>query len=154
MVQEILFGIGVLAIFATMVVLSRLVARRAWNHKADIHEFHDEEGKPDDTTEGMRDGLNEWLQNDRIVRAMMETKTATQTELQTTLLALPIMSAIQVRSTCKALLRDRNVRRVIAVEFAKARNWPKEKHSDLLVALAEWAQIEPQRLRIASEKTG
>lgn len=151
--DQVLFAIGVIAIFATMVVLSRLVAKRAWNHKADIHEVHDDTGKVDETTEGMRDGLTEWLQDERIVKAMVETRTATKDELQTTLLALPVMSATQVRSTAKALLRDRNVRRVIAIEFMKAKGYPKHMHSQVLAGLAEYAQIEPTRIRGVDRET-
>ena len=142
--QDFLFAVGVLAVFATMVLVSRLVAKRAWGHKADIHEFHEPEtGELDEEAMGMLDGLTEWLQNERIIRTMLETGTATKDALQTTYLALPVFNANQIRSTAKALLRDRNVRRVIAIEFMRKRNMPTSQHSQVLAGLAQWAQIEP-----------
>ncbi len=152
MLRQAVFALGILAVFAFMVTVQVKLGKRAWVHHEDIHQFHDEKGKTDDTTEGMRDGLTEWLQNPRIVRTMLTTHTASKDYLQTTQLAVPVMRAIQIRSTCKALLRNRDVRRVIAVEFMRLRGWPKEKHSQVLASLAEYAQLEPQRTAAAREQ--
>lgn len=142
------FLIVLAAIFAAAVVFYTL-ASKAWRSKAAIHDFREPDtGELDETAMGMLDGLTEWLQNERIVKAMIDTHTASRDELQTTLLALPVLNAGQIRSTCKALLRNRNVRRVIAIEFMKEKGFPREMHAQALQGLAEYAQIEPVRTGI------
>jgi len=153
MMREALFALGILAIFAFMVWVHVLLARKAWTFHTDIHDLKGEAGETDDDVNAMREWLTEWLQSERIFKAMVQTETATRAHLQTTQLAIPAMSAHQIRSTCKALLRDRNVRRVIAVEFMKAHNLPKGQHASILAGLAEYAQIEPQRTGIRMVET-
>jgi len=151
--EQVAFAAGVLLLFAFMVWVHVRLARRAWTYHTDIHDLKDEEGSRDDDSNAMREFLTEWLQNPRIVQTMWVSATATREALQTTQLAIPAMSAHQIRSTCKALLRDRNVRRVIAVEFMKAHNIPKSQHASILAGLAEYAQLEPQRTGIRMVET-
>jgi len=90
----------------------------------------------------MRNALEDWLHEERIVRIMVQTRTATVDELQVTLFAVPAMNLAQLKSTCEALLRERMVRRVIAAWM-----WQRYKANqrEVLAVLAEWANPVPQR---------
>jgi len=90
----------------------------------------------------MRNALEDWLHEERIVRIMVQTRTATVAELQVTLLMVPAMDLAQLKSTCEVLLRERMVRRVIAAWM-----WQRYKadHREVLGALATWANPTPQR---------
>lgn len=91
----------------------------------------------------MRNALQEWLVVDRIVQTMVDMRVATLNEIATTYSLLPAMDSQHLRSTASALLRDRNVRRVIASWFVATY---KGDRTEVLSALAEWAGPSPQRL--------
>jgi hypothetical protein len=89
-----------------------------------------------------RVALYEWLQQERIVRAMIQSRTATRSELHVTFLGIPAMSLPQLESTCESLLRDKNVRRVIAAYMVKKYGMDL---GELTKELTAWANPVPER---------
>ena len=140
MIREALFALGVLALFAFMVTVQVKLGKVAWTHKADIHEMTDEDAN------AMRTALEEWLYNPRIVKAMIDTRTATREDLTKTLLALPAMTPYTIRSTVKVLLRMKDVRRVIAIQVMRNHGFTKDEHWRVLRDLGRWADISPPRV--------
>lgn len=122
-------------VYALLLVLLIAAYRRKRRLTAEVH-------APPQAVVTMRNALEDWLHEKRIVRVMVQTRTATVAELQVTLLAVPSMSRDQLRSTCEALLRERMVRRVIATWM-----WQhyRADQRQVLAALAEWAKPVPQR---------
>jgi hypothetical protein len=122
-------------IYALLLVLLILSYRRKRRLSAEVH-------APQGAVVTMRNALEDWLHEERIVRVMVQTRTATVAELQVTLLAVPSMTRTQLCSTCEALLRERMVRRVIAAWM-----WQRYRADQrrVLAALAEWAKPVPQR---------
>jgi hypothetical protein len=134
--HEVFVAFGLLLIVGLMMALQVFVARRAWSYKEDIHDL-----APDPNA--MRLALEDWLQQPRIVKAMLDTGTASREELQATLLTVPAMSEVQLRSTCKSLLRVRAVRAVIAVYVIKTQHIPEYSHKHLVRSLTAWADPVP-----------
>ena len=122
-------------VYALILALLILVYRRKRHLSAAAHVQ-----SPAEIT--MQRALVDWLQEERIVRVMVQTKTASAAELQVTLLAVPAMAAVQLKSTCEVLLRERMVRRVIAAWM-----WQRYKadQREVLKSLTAWANPTPQR---------
>lgn len=136
--RDALFAIAILALFALLLFVQVKLIQRARTHHGDIHEL------PGEDLEEMRNALGEWLRDARIVAAMVTTKTATRDDLQKTLLLLPMMGGFQIKSTMKSLLRVRDVRRVIALQFMRLHAIPKEDHWKVIKSLAKWGEVESQ----------
>ena len=140
MLREALFAVGILVLFTFMVTVQVKLGKVAWTHKADIHELVDEDAN------AMRNALEEWLYNPRIVKVMIDTRTATREDLTKTLLALPAMTPYTIKSTAKVLLRMKDVRRVIAIQYMRNYGIEKDEHWRVLRDLAKWADVQPPRV--------
>jgi len=127
--------VWIAVVYALLLALFILVYRRKRQLAAAVH-VH----SPAEVT--MRNALEDWLHEERIVRVMVQTRTATVAALQVTLLAVPAMDLAQLKSTCEVLLRERMVRRVIAAWM-----WQRYKadQREVLGVLTAWANPTPQR---------
>ena len=130
-----------LASFVVILLFSALAWAVARQHQSrDYMAGEVVEGQAD--VDAMRNALTDWLQEQRIVRAMVTTKTASFPELQVTLLAVPAMRREQLESTCHALLRDKAVRRVIAAYVSHRHGL---QVGLVLKGLLDWAKPIPMR---------
>lgn len=136
-------ALGTLLVLVYIAIMALLVwaYRRKRKQMATIHDH------PAEVVE-MRNALLHWLHDERIVKAMVQTGTATLLELQATLLLVPAMSKAQLAGAVQSLLRLKDVRRVIAVQIMKLNPGagPKD-HANLLKGLTEWANPVPERRR-------
>ena len=128
--------VWLVVVYALLLVFLILVYRRGRRLSTKVHD------PAPDGADTMRAALEDWLHQGRIVRVMVQTRTASVAELQVTLLALPAMTPPQLRSTCEALLRERMVRRVIAAWM-----WQRYRadQRQVLSVLVDWAKPVPQR---------
>lgn len=81
--------------------------------------------------------LCDWLAEERIVRAILDSRVATLQGLQNTLRDVEGMSEGEVQATVGLLLRHRTVRLAVATWVQKARGIPK---GPALKGLIEWAE--------------
>lgn len=80
--------------------------------------------------------IQEWLTQERIVRVILQTRTAGLLGLQQTLNEITAMPAADVAATAAILLRHRDVRRACATFMAAKYALP---HHQVMKELAEWA---------------
>ena len=129
--DAIAFLVGLGFALATLLALVGLLRarRRQWRRIHLRSESHT----------GKEHALLDWLTEPTIVRTMIQTGTATAAELQVTLRLLPAMSETQVNDTCRTLLRDKRVRRVVVAYVGRSNAYSR---APVRRALREWANIE------------
>jgi LPXTG-motif cell wall-anchored protein len=88
--------------------------------------------------EAILNALTEWLQEERVVRAMIENRVATRRGLVEVFAALPAYDEPKIKAVAACLLRDRNVRKVIAGHLEK-QGIPRR---DAMGPLLEWSRFE------------
>jgi LPXTG-motif cell wall-anchored protein len=89
--------------------------------------------------EALVNALTEWLQEERIVRAMIENRVANRPGLEETFRKLAGYDERKVKAVAAALLRERNVRRVIAAHLEHAHGIT---HREAMAPLLEWSRFE------------
>jgi hypothetical protein len=102
-----------------------------WRRNRSIHVRTDEHRV-------MVNALADWLQQRRIVQAVLESGAYTQKDLQLTFECLPAMSEYQLKTAAQKMLTDRMTRRVIATYMEKAHGTDK---SEIMKALLQWAGV-------------
>jgi hypothetical protein len=117
-----LVWLGVVALFAAFVPIW-------WTRKRKIHERSEEQST-------LANAMTDWLQQKRIVQAILESGAFTAKQLQFTFEAIPWMSEYQLRTAAAAVLKDRMVRRVIAAYMEKEHG---TDHNVVLQALKQWS---------------
>ena len=101
-----------------------------WKRKREVHDIPQE-------MVTLQNALTDWLQQERIVRAVIESGSFTGKQLQFTFEVLPWMSEYQIKTAASAILRDRMVRRVIASYMEKAHGTDK---ATVQAALRIWSE--------------
>jgi hypothetical protein len=114
--------LGVIALFAAFIPIW-------WTRKREIHERTDEQ-----TT--LANAMTDWLQQQRVVQAIVESGSFTAKELQFVFETIPWMTEGQLRTAAAKILRDRMVRRVIATYMEQAHG---TDHNVVLAALKQWS---------------
>ncbi len=102
-----------------------------WRRKRD-HDTQSEEQRI------MVNAMVDWLQQRRIVQAIVESGVYTQQQLQTTFEMLPWMSEYQLKTAAQKMLTDRMTRRVIATYMEKAHGTDR---SEIMKDLLQWAGV-------------
>lgn len=153
-------------------VLAGVVVAQIRIHKRKRHQVAEAIYDEPEEALVLRRALTEWLHAEKVYKAMLRQGTIAALQaaplfrqellragiterdlLQATLLLLPAMSLTQLRSTAAILLRDKDVRRVIAVHVLNTHykrpgvteTVLRAQHAEILRELLKWADPEPQR---------
>lgn len=89
--------------------------------------------------EAILNALTEWLQEERLVRVMIDNRVANRPGLQDTFRKLQTYDERKVRAVAAALLREKNVRRLIAAHLEREHGIP---HAQAMAPLLEWSRFE------------
>lgn len=86
--------------------------------------------------------LNDWLSEPKVVATILEHRVATRQGLQGTLERLPSMTEAQVLGVAAVLLKNRDVRGVVARYMEKAHGTPRKEVMEALLLMAAPARQE------------